>query len=652
MYSTDRDEIRAELKSKLPEYVQRITPGKSKKNRNQECCPICGSGSGSNGTSAFNIYENGTKWRCFSCEKGGDIFDLIGEVEGISDKLEQLKRAGEIFCIETERPGSERQRPQRPQAAALNTAEQEADYTSFFLEANKHINGTDYHRGLSAETLNRFKVGYVAAWRHPKVSDKVPTSPRLIIPTSKGSYLARDTRAELTPEQKEYSKSKVGKCHIFNEKALQHSEKPIYIVEGEIDAMSIIEVGGEAVGLGSISYIRQFLEAVEKAGVSQKFIIALDKEKDQKKQEKVDAATQKLKEGLAKLGKQFIEYSPAGEHHDSNDALIADRESFREAVQRGETLDPEQEEREAYINTSAAGYMIAFLGTIAEGANTPSIPTGFSKLDKALEGGLYEGLYIMGAISSLGKTTFILQAADQIAAAGYDVLIFSLEMARYELMAKSISRHTIQEVLQSGGDTRHAKTTRGITAGARYEYYTPKEKELINKACNDYSQYAEHVFISEGIGDIGADQIREAVQNHVRITGNKPVVIIDYLQILAPADVRATDKQNTDKAVLELKRISRDYKIPVIGISSFNRENYNTEVSMRAFKESGAIEYSSDVLLGLQLKGTGEKGFDEKAAKEQTPREVELVVLKNRNGKTGIKIVYQYFQMFNYFVEE
>ena len=49
---------------------------------------------------------------------------------------------------------------------------------------------------------------------------------------------------------------------------------------------------------------------------------------------------------------------------------------------------------------------------------------------------------------------------------------------------------------------------------------------------------------------------------HKKITGESPVVIIDYLQILAPYSERATDKQNTDKAVMELKRISRDYKIP------------------------------------------------------------------------------------------
>jgi replicative DNA helicase len=62
-----------------------------------------------------------------------------------------------------------------------------------------------------------------------------------------------------------------------------------------------------------------------------------------------------------------------------------------------------------------------------------------------LDDGLYEGLYIVGAMSSLGKTTFVTQIGDQIANNGTDVLIFSLEMSRYELMAKSISRLTLTE---------------------------------------------------------------------------------------------------------------------------------------------------------------------------------------------------------------
>ena len=48
----------------------------------------------------------------------------------------------------------------------------------------------------------------------------------------------------------------------------------------------------------------------------------------------------------------------------------------------------------------------------------------------------------------------------------------------------------------------------------------------------------------------------------------KPVVLIDYLQILAPYSDKLTDKQSVDKNILELKRLSRDYKIPIIIIKN------------------------------------------------------------------------------------
>ena len=212
---------------------------------------------------------------------------------------------------------------------------------------------------------------------------------------------------------------------------------------------------------------------------------------------------------------------------------------------------------------------------------------------------MYEGLYIVGAISSLGKTTFVLQAADQIAAAGQDVIIFSLEMARSELIAKSISRLTYKRAQRKAD----AKTTRGITTGKRYAMYSDTEISIIEAAREEYRKISGRLWIREGVGNIGAEQVRAEIKRHIAITGRVPVVVIDYLQILAPYDMRATDKQNTDKTVLELKRISRDYKLPVIGISSFNRDNYTAPVNMAAFKESGAIEYSSDVLIGLQYQG-------------------------------------------------
>ena len=231
-------------------------------------------------------------------------------------------------------------------------------------------------------------------------------------------------------------------------------------------------------------------------------------------------------------------------------------------------------------------------------------------------------------------------------------------MSRYELMAKSISRLTYE---QCNGNKNNAKTMRGIVAGARHKYYSQDEADLIRQSITAYSEYAQRIYIHEGIGTIGIEEIRREIYKHTAITGNSPIVFIDYLQIVAPYELRATDKQNTDKSVLELKRLSRDIKIPIFAISSFNRDNYTAPVNHASFKESGAIEYSSDVLLGMQFagmddlkQGEGQKAVNAKQVdewKKQDPRKTELKILKNRNHKVGISLYYDYFPMFNLFKE-
>lgn len=114
----------------------------------------------------------------------------------------------------------------------------------------------------------------------------------------------------------------------------------------------------------------------------------------------------------------------------------------------------------------------------------------------------------------------------------------------------------------------------------------------------------------------------------------------------------------------ELKRLSRDYGIPVIGISSFNRDNYTAPVNLASFKESGAIEYSSDVLIGLQYSGMDyQEGEADKArekrlrelmksviadGKNGKPQKIQVKILKNRNGSKGDTLL-DFYPMFNYF---
>ena len=657
-----------------------LTPDKSGKGF---ICPICGSGSGRNGTGITT--KDGVHFTCWAgCFTNADIIDIIGLETGATDYNSKLEAAAAEYNITIE--GYRRTTPQEDFATVAeeyqkkdkskqytqsdihNTAytmqqgEAEPDYTSFFLQANRDIAKTSYHRGLTLETLNRFKLGYVESWTHPK-APQAPPSPRLIIPTSKHSYLARDTRDNLTPEQAQYAKSKVGKVRIFNSKALYTASKPVFIVEGELDALSIIDVGGEAVALGSTANRRALLTMLESQRPAQPLIIAMDNDEAGSK------ANRELAEGLERLKITFYRLDIAQPYKDANEALSADRDAFRAVIEGAENIEAEtlEAEREALKREAVAYTLQSLLKSIEKKKRAAFIPTGFSPLDNVLDGGLYAGLYVVGAISSLGKTTFCLQIADQIAAAGHDVLVFSLEMARNELIAKSISRLTLVKDLEENESTAHAKTTRGILTGTRYADYSQTERELIQQSIASYGEYARNIYITEGVGNVGIEEIREKVQKHIKITGKAPVVVIDYLQIIAPADMRATDKQNTDKAVLELKRLSRDYSIPVIGISSFNRDNYTAPVNLASFKESGAIEYSSDVLIGLQYEGMDYQEGEADKAREKRIRElmkqvvedgkagkaqsIQVKILKNRNGSKGDALL-DFYPMFNYFTAQ
>lgn len=643
----DKEHAKQVIKNRLEEYLLTIT---SKVGKNY-ICPICGSGTKANKTPAGTLSKDKLYYHCFSCGFHGDIFNLIGVKNGITDISAQFKHAFQIFGFFTENESKKssissftgsniENQPGAPQNESVLV-----DYTSYFEECHTRAGETDYFtfRGLTKPTIDNFMLGYDPEWRSPKAlkDGKNPlASQRIIIPTSKYSYFARAT--DPTADSK-YRAVKEGSSEIFNLEAL-YNYATVFIVEGEIDALSVIEAGGQAIALGSTANKNKFLSFISQNKPETPetlLILSLDNDEAGRKTQA------ELAEALRMLRIDFLEANISGEYNDPNEHLTSDSDAFRSVIRKDymEIFENEKQAEKVDYKRKAAGYLV---NTFFEEINKTQMimPTGFTEFDKVLDGGLYEGLYIIGAVSSLGKTTFILQVGDQIAQQGYDVLVFSLEMSRQELIAKSISRLTF---LNCASKSQNAKTVRGLTTKENYLKYSQAEKDLIQKSADLYSEYGKNVYIFEGIGDIGVSEIKATLQEHIATTGKTPVIIIDYLQILA-SDTRGTDKQNTDKAVLELKRLSRDFKMPVIAVSSFNRDNYKAEVSMLAFKESGAIEYSSDVLLGLQFKGAG-ANLNDTEARRQNPRDIQLKVLKNRNGRTGDTIDFAYYPMFNFFKE-
>ena len=608
--------------------LNELTPSRE---HNKYFCPICGSGTGKHRTPAFSINQDYTG-HCYSCGFHGDIFDLYMKRDNI-DGDEARRRVVERYGDSSgrARTAGAIHPDRRPKSDA------EQDFLPYIEECAKAYAGSPAEsymrgRGFTDEFAEAFRFGY------DKSKDAV------VIPyPDENYYITRSIK------DKAYRKPTGSTEPIFNRAILDEEADRVFITEGQIDALSLIQAGASACAIGGGGDRK--LDGV-KIKCRRVYIFA-------DADEAGEATAERIKERLSGSGIiTEIVYPQEEGCKDVNDMLVKYPDKLLEHLRS--LVDHEQKEstqrREAYMARAAAGVAVNIWGM--DSAQTFSVSTGFRGLDASLGGGIYEGLYCIGAVSSLGKTTFALQVAEQIAQGGTDVLFFSLEMKQEELVAKSLSRLSYQ---LSDGNVSNAKTSRGITDPQRRARYNSQEWGLLADASSAYYQYGRRIWIDEGIGDIGTDKINNRIAEHIRVTGRKPVVFIDYLQILQSPDVRMSDKQATDKNVFSLKRISREYKIPVIVISSLNRDNYSQEINMAAFKESGAIEYSSDVLIGLQPQGMdGGTTDSEKKSNRQVLknckagdiRRIELVVLKNRHGKANDKVTYEYIPAFNCFTEQ
>lgn len=286
---------------------------------------------------------------------------------------------------------------------------------------------------------------------------------------------------------------------------------------------------------------------------------------------------------------------------------------------------------------------------LQNGNMTAPISTGFPSLDQALGGGLIPGLYVIGGHSSLGKTTFIGQMSDSLAYAGYDIIYVSLEMVKKQLTLKSISRltYTLSEnfvLSKSYNDLTNCNIISKLSAA---------EKDMIKKAFKAYAEYSDRVYFMADTFATSVDHIKAAVVTHKKCTGRTPIVIIDYIQILKGANESFSEKQALDYVVTTLKRMANEEDVIILAISSLNRSSYNSPISMEAYKESGGIEYTADVLIGLQPLGIEQdpKHFDMRTFKRQDIREMELVILKNRFGPVEQRVEFSYCPRYNYFEE-
>ena len=620
-------------------------------------CPKCNSGGGesADSDSAFSITQDGKHFECFSCGIKGDIFDLIGIVERIDGKREQLEAVANWANIDlNESTGFQ---------AAWNKSQERPDYSQGRKRAAGYIKSSQerlkqavssgnrepleymLQRGFTPDEIERFGFGYVRTSRADKngwqngAGDWV-NGGRVVIPW-RGCpyyYTARAISADVSSMK--YVKpdnDQVGGQPLENPDALKKGG--VYIVEGQLDAYALEAMGRNSIALGGVAAYARTLDAIKRRDYSGLVVLMFDGDTTGRENQA------KAEQYCSSIGLRYYsaDFAAASGYKDVCEAFAADREaaaaaldSIKAAIESGNQDEREEPEERKDLQDPA---IIAANIYACEGYEEP-IATGFNRLDEVTNGGLRSGLTVLGATSSAGKTTLCVQIGDYIAAHGRPVLFVSIEQSGRELVSKSLSRMMAQ---------------RGYKSVPMWAMNSPKERGLwsegktaaLVEACNEYvNQIAPNLLYLSASKQPTVEKVEEQAKEIAGKRGVSPVVIVDYLQLLAPRNERDTDKRAADFNVSQLRRIARDMQAPVIAISSLNRTSYSGVIEMESFKESGGIEYGADLLIGLQpynMAGRmgAARGEDarRKRAKEvmdefkrKTIRECEIVVLKNRNG--------------------
>lgn len=644
-------------------------------------CPLCGSGDGPNHTAAFCV--TGDRWHCFACGAGGDVFDLIGAREGIEDKAAQLERAAELAGVTLDKTAG-RRGAVSPSKALSSTdatttpqdggktpekAQDQADYTAgrarhrAYLEAMR-ANIADpaaaaylAERGYTVEQAAALGMGYDPNPPHGW-QDRAGTwhrGGRIILPWRGADYYHVDRAMADDAGNLKYDKpaaDEVGPQPIYNLEAVR-AGGPLFIVEGVMDALAVEQAGYQAVALGNANGIRE-VAAELKGNPAARCIIMTDNDKAGN-----DGAA-KIAAALDAAHVPHIGYDYHGAAKDPDDERRAGGDLaawYAQAVAEldahaAEAWDTELETLEVKDPANVAGDL--FLG---DGITDP-VPTGLTELDRIMGGGLpSRGLVVLGAMSSTGKTTLCVQLADHIARSGRPVLFATLEQSAAEIVAKSVARMASSRTRPNGGPI-YVHTADLTTRTGRAAVQRDDAKNAAVLAA--YSDYVENVApslrILETAERTGTSRLETAARAMARHYGQAPIIVCDYLQILAPPDTRMSDKQAADLNVSDLRRLARDMDTCVLAVSSLNRASYNAGgISLESFKESGGIEYGADVLLGLQPRGLKAKTSDEdddkkvkaitRSALEEYKRTMgtddgaaaEIVLLKNRGGAVGVK---------------
>jgi replicative DNA helicase len=248
----------------------------------------------------------------------------------------------------------------------------------------------------------------------------------------------------------------------------------------------------------------------------------------------------------------------------------------------------------------------------------PGLSCGYYDLDAMTQGFQRSDLIIVAGRPSMGKTSFVMNIARNIAAFHkLPVAIFSLEMSKEQLVQRLLA----SEVRIESGRLRSGRVSQ-------------QEWEPLGHAISALSQLP--IFIDD-TPNISVNEIRSKSRRlQAEQGGALGLILLDYLQLMeGGGDNRV---QELSKVTRSLKALARELSVPVIALSQLSRSvesRTNKRPMMSDLRESGAIEQDADLIMMLYreeyyIPDTPDRGI------------AEVIIAKHRNGPTGtVKLLFE-----------
>ncbi len=308
---------------------------------------------------------------------------------------------------------------------------------------------------------------------------------------------------------------------------------------------------------------------------------------------------------LVDTAKEIIENASSGEADAAELLNSAEQKIFD--IRRGKDTRGLQKVNEIVVQAFDRLDMIN-----SENANEYlGVPTGIKDLDRVIMGLNKSDLILLAARPGMGKTSFALNIAENVAInKGKRVAFFSLEMSKEQLVSRILS-------------------TKGQIPGQslRIGKLSDKEWERLIEAGDIVSKSPIYIDDTPGI------TIPE-MKAKLRRLGKCDLVIIDYLQLMSSARRIDNRVQEISEITRNLKIMAKELDVPVLTLSQLSRaseQRTDHKPVLSDLRDSGSIEQDADIVLFLYREGYYESGeIDE----NQDKNSGECIVAKNRHGET------------------